>query len=396
MCGFAAFIFFVTLAVFIPKKDAMLTDDQNTPVKIFMCGDVMLGRGIDQILPHPGDPTIHESYMKDARGYVRIAERANGPIPDDAGSSYVWGDALDVLEDLRPDVRMINLETSITKSNDYWKSKGINYRMNPENIPCLTAAGIDFCALANNHVLDWGYPGLDETLETLERVNVRYAGAGNNLREAESPAIFPVKDNGRVIVFSCGVVTSGIPQSWAATGYRSGVFLLNDLSERAVQRIRERVQEVEKEGDIVIVSIHWGGNWGYRIPSGQKEFARRLIDEAGVDIIHGHSSHHVKGVEVYRDRPILYGCGDFLNDYEGIGGHEQYRDDLSLMYFASMDPSTGRLTGMRLVPTRTRRFQVTRAPGKDVLWLQNVLDREGKELGTSVELNEDLSFSLQW
>jgi poly-gamma-glutamate synthesis protein (capsule biosynthesis protein) len=227
-------------------------------------------------------------------------------------------------------------------------------------------------------------------------VNIRYAGAGKNIREAENPAVFPVKNNGRVIVFSSGLATSGIPQGWAATGYRSGVFLLQDLSGRAVQRIRERVQKVEQEGDIVIVSIHWGGNWGYRIPSGQKAFARRLIDEAGVDIVHGHSSHHVKGIEVYKDRPILYGCGDFLNDYEGIAGHEQYRDDLSLMYFASMDPSTGRLTGMRLVPTLTRRFQVNRATEKDVLWLQGVLNREGMELGTSVELNEDLSFSLRW
>jgi poly-gamma-glutamate capsule biosynthesis protein CapA/YwtB (metallophosphatase superfamily) len=68
-----------------------------------------------------------------------------------------------------------------------------------------------------------------------------------------------------------------------------------------------------------------------------------LINEAGVDIVHGHSSHHPKGIEVYKNRPILYGCGDFLNDYEGISGYQEYRDDLTLMYFPRMDAASGKL-----------------------------------------------------
>ena len=75
----------------------------------------------------------------------------------------------------------------------------------------------------------------------------------------------------------------------------------------------------------MVASVHWGSNWGYDIPREQTVFAHRLIDEAGVDIIHGHSSHHVRAIEVYKDRLILYGCGDFLNDYEGISGYEEFR-----------------------------------------------------------------------
>jgi len=396
-CGLAGLIMMASWAAFIHEKDKKETGEQAASgVTVFMCGDVMLGRGIDQVLPHPGDPVIHESYMKSAKGYVKIAESENGPIPGNAGFSYVWGDALEELERIRPDLRIINLETSITRSDDYWKFKGIHYRMNPDNIACLTAAGIDFCSLANNHVLDWGYAGLKETLETLNSVQIKHAGAGDHLGEAESPAIFEMKKNCRVVVFSCGVGSSGIPHNWSAARDRPGVFLLKDLSDRTVRRIRESVQKVKKKGDIVIVSIHWGGNWGYRIPSDQTRFAHKLIDDAGVDMIHGHSSHHVKGIEVYRDRPILYGCGDFLNDYEGISGYEQYRDDLSLMYFVSMESSTGKLSGLRMVPTQVRRFQVNRANKKDVLWLQKILNREGQKLGTSVVLNEDHSFSLQW
>jgi poly-gamma-glutamate capsule biosynthesis protein CapA/YwtB (metallophosphatase superfamily) len=71
-----------------------------------------------------------------------------------------------------------------------------------------------------------------------------------------------------------------------------------------------------------VVSIHWGPNWGYEVPQAQQDFAYTLIDHHGVNIIHGHSSHHVKGIEIHRSRPIFYGCGDLLTDYEGIEGYE--------------------------------------------------------------------------
>ena len=127
---------------------------RSEPITLFLCGDVMTGRGIGQIMPNPSHPRIYEAYVKDAGGYVELAERENGPIPRSVDPAYIWGDALDELERVAPDVRIINLETSITTSEAYWKGKGINYRMHPENRPCLTAAKIDCCTLANNHVLD--------------------------------------------------------------------------------------------------------------------------------------------------------------------------------------------------------------------------------------------------
>jgi len=152
-------------------------------ITMFMCGDVMTGRGIDQVLPHPSHPVLYEPYIKDATQYVELAERINGSIPRPADFPYIWGDALEELEREAPDLTLINLETSITKSDDYWRGKGINYRMHPENIPAITAARINFCSLANNHVLDWAYSGLAETLETLRSTNVKSAGAGGNIEE---------------------------------------------------------------------------------------------------------------------------------------------------------------------------------------------------------------------
>jgi len=295
-----------------------------------------------------------------------------------------------------PDVRIINLETSVTKSNDYWKGKGINYRMHPENISILSAAKIDVCSLANNHVLDWGYSGLLETLETLRNINIKIAGAGRNLIEAQAPAVQKVQGKGRVFVFAFGLGNSGIPTVWGAKDKKPGVNLLEDLSAKSLGDIQEKVRRVKREGDIVVASIHWGSNWGYGIPREQRVFSHRLIDEAGVDIIHGHSSHHVKAIEVYKDKLILYGCGDFLNDYEGISGYEEFRADLSLMYFATVYPSTGKLLGLQMTPTKIRRFKVIRASNVDTLWLKDTLNREGASFGTNVIVSEDNRLTLQW
>jgi poly-gamma-glutamate synthesis protein (capsule biosynthesis protein) len=308
---------------------------------------------------------------------------------------YPWGDALAELERAVPDARIINLETAITVSDRY-RPKGINYRMNPANISCLKAAGVDCCALANNHVLDWDVAGLKETLATLDVAGIRRAGAGRNLEEGMAPAEIPVPGKGRVLVFACGLESSGIGWKWAADSRQPGVQLLPDLSMTSVDTLAEQVQRFKRAGDIAVVSIHWGGNWDYSIPRQQRDFARGLIDRAGVDVIHGHSSHHVKGIEVYRERPILYGCGDLLSDYEGISGHEAFRGELGLMYFLSLEPAIGRLQRFEMTPTRLRKLRINTASREEAQWLAEVLNREGRSLGSSAVLGEDLRLTLQW
>lgn len=363
-------------------------------IKIFLCGDVMTGRGIDQILPHPNLPEIYESYMHNAAGYIDIAERLNGVIPQPVDYSYIWGDALIEWQRMAADVKIINLETSVTSSDDYWQGKGINYRMHPENIACITAAQIDCCVLANNHVLDWGYTGLTETLDTLQQAKLQCVGAGENSAQAIAPAVFEVAQKGRVIVFSFGCESSGIPREWQARADKAGVNLLEDFSDDSVDKIVQQIRQVKQANDIVVFSIHWGGNWGYDIPPEQIHFAHKLIDHGAVDIVHGHSSHHVKAIEIYHGKPILYGCGDFLNDYEGIGSYKSYRGDLALMYFVNMEPSTGRLISLEMVPTQVKRFQIHRAIKPDAEWLTQILQRECAKFGTSVNLSADQTISL--
>lgn len=339
-------------------------------VTAFLCGDVMTGRDIDQILPNPSDPLIYEAFVSDPRTYVELAEDVNGPIRRRVEFSYIWGDALVELQRVAADARIVNLETSVTVTDEAWP-KGINYRMHPANVGCLTAAGIvDVCVVANNHVLDYGYPGLVETLETLHRAGLKTTGAGRTLAEASLPAVVDRRVDSRVVVYGFGTESSGVPPSWAAAENLAGVNFLSDLSDETAAAIEERVREFKRSRDVTIASIHWGSNWGYAVPREFVRFAHRLID-SGINIVHGHSSHHPRPIEVYKNRLILYGCGDFINDYEGIRGYEEFRADLVLMYFPKLDPVTGDLVMLRLTPMKLRKFRLYRARHRDVRWFEN-------------------------
>jgi poly-gamma-glutamate synthesis protein (capsule biosynthesis protein) len=345
----------------------------------------MTGRGVDQILPHPSAPELFESWIRDAREYVDLAEQTHGAIPRPVDFDYVWGDALAELR--RADVRVINLETSVTRRGQPWPDKDVHYRMHPDNVPCLTAACIDVCTLANNHVLDWGYEGLDETLETLRRAGIETAGAGRTMAEAERTATVEA-GGARVVVLGLGALSSGIPRSWAATATSPGVALLHECSEREADAIGERVARAKRPGDVVVVSLHWGSNWGYEVDEDQVAFAHALV-ERDVDVVHGHSSHHPRPIEIHRGRLVLYGCGDFVDDYEGIGGHEGFRDDLMLAYEPRLDAATGRLLDLRIVPMRERRMRLERTSHEETSWLSEKLSRISRPYGSRVEVADD-------
>ena len=371
------------------------SDNRPRPgnLRLFLCGDVMTGRGIDQILPHPSDPALYERYVKSALTYIELAEHANGAIPQPVGYEYVWGDSLAELEHAAPAARIVNLETAITTSDDV-AAKGINYRMNPRNSEVLTTAKIDCCVLANNHVLDWGEKGLEETLDVLDAARVPHVGAGRNFHEAAAPTQIALPDGRRALVFAFGFESSGIPPAWAA-GSRPGINFVAEASLDAVARIAKQVEMFARDGDICVASIHWGGNWGYAVLPAERAFAHDLIDVAGFDAVHGHSSHHAKAIEVHHDRIILYGCGDFITDYEGISGYEQFRGDLSMMYLPEFG-ATGALSALRMIPFQMHRFRLNRAAPCDVQWLQQRLERETASFGTHTVLNPDNSLSLVW
>ncbi len=352
-------------------------------VKVMMGGDVMLGRGVDQILPHPGEPELREPYVRDARGYVRLAERVNGLIARPVDWAWPWGEVLEILNEAAVDVRLINLETTITADGQFADRKPVCYRMHPDNLPALRAFRPDVCALANNHILDFGYQGLTDTVQALTQPGIQGPGAGADLYTARRPAAVTVHDEHRVLVGSVTMTSAGVPESWAAESDRPGVWLIRDLSRHVADDVAAGVLEHKRDGDVAIVSLHWGSNWGYVIAPDEIGFAHRLID-AGVDVVHGHSSHHPRPIEIYRGKPILYGCGDVIDDYEGIRGHEQFRAQLRLLYLTSTDPASGELVSLQMIPLRVRRMRLERASRADAEWLRTTLQHTSRKFGIQV------------
>jgi poly-gamma-glutamate synthesis protein (capsule biosynthesis protein) len=358
-------------------------------IVLCLTGDVMTGRGVDQILPAAGDPRLWERYVDDARTYVQLAETASGRIPRPVDHAWPWGDALTLMN--HADLRVINLETSITTSDDAMPGKAVHYRMHPGNVGCLSAARPDACALANNHVLDLGVRGLEETLDALTGAGLASAGAGRNAEEAWRPLELDAGDK-RVLLWSVGASCSGIPSTWAAGQDRPGVAFVGDLSPASAADLCDRVRRTKRPGDLAVVSVHWGSNWGYSVPRAQILFAHWLID-SGVDVVHGHSSHHPRPIEVYRDRLVLYGCGDLVNDYEGISGHERFRSDLRLLYFVHLD-SDGRLDQLRMVPLQARKLRLWHATESDARWLRRELHRAGRRFGSEIDLEGSSTLML--
>ncbi len=341
-------------------------------MKIFLCGDVMLGRGIDQIQMQSAPPQIHEDYLKDARTYVKLAESESGHIPRNVSANYVWGEALNVFKQRKPDIKIINLETAMTLSESYFP-KGINYRMHPANVSILEEAGIDVCALANNHILDWGVQGMRDTITSLESADILFAGAGKDKDEAQAPAVIETKE-GRVLIFSLAHILSGVPEEWGATDLKPGVFFISNFNQHTVNEIAALIKRYKQKKDLVVLSIHWGSNWGHDIPADHREFAHALIARAGVHILFGHSSHHPRKVEVYNGCPIFYGCGDFINDYEGIKSHKEFRGDLVLAYFVDVQIFPYKLNSINLDCLMLKHFQLVRPPLKDVKWMFNTIN----------------------
>lgn len=369
-------------------------DSVTGDLTLFLAGDVMTGRGVDQILRHSVSPELREPYVTGADVYVRLAEKASGPIPDNVSPEYIWGEGLEELAAIQPDARIINLETSITLSDDWWPSKHIHYRMHPKNVDVLSTLPADVCILGNNHVMDFGYAGLEETVATLRHAGVQTAGAGPSAEVAAAPAV--VEDVfGRLLVFSYASPTSGVPTAWAAGAGRPGVNLLTDLGAKGAEAIIDNIETHRRRGDRVVISIHWGSNWGYGVSRSYRGLAQHLLDAGAADVIHGHSSHHPRGIEVYAGRLILYGCGDLLNDYEGIRGKEKYRSELVLMYFPTLDKS-GMLASLQMAPMRTRRFRLVRATEEETGWLARSLDQQCRRFGSRVEVSKESRLVLRW
>jgi poly-gamma-glutamate synthesis protein (capsule biosynthesis protein) len=317
----------------------------DSRVRLGFVGDVMLGRGVD---------------------------RAQQTRPLET----VWGGVLPRLNEL--DGLFVNLECCLSTRGSPWRVtyRPFHFRGPPDRaVPALQAAGVDWCALANNHVLDYGEVALRDTLTTLEEADVAYAGAGLTREAARRPSLVEV-DGLSVGLFS---FTDNTPE-YAADATTPGTahveFDLDDAPHRevlatAVSRVRDRLP------DVVVASLHWGPNMRAAPPERFQAVARWLVD-AGVDVVHGHSAHVFQGVEVYEGRPILYDTGDFVDDYVV---HDRLRNDRSFL-FEVQTTASGRPVELRLYPTQIDDCAVRPADESTLDWYHDRMQERSREFGT--------------
>ncbi len=295
-------------------------NQKQSHLKLLFAGDVMLGRLVNETLKE---------------------------MPP----AYPWGDTLPLLHDA--DVRICNLECVLSDWGEPWSAtpKVFHFRSDAKNIETLKVARIDAVSSANNHSLDFGYEGLFHMLKTLKEAGIHYAGAGTTLREASAPAIWDVA--GRTIGF---IAFTDNEPPWEATGEQAGVWYVPiALHGKRAEHLFEVVRRTKEKVDILIVSAHWGPNWGYDPPAKHIPFAHALIDE-GADVIFGHSGHIVRGIEIYKDKPIMYCTGDFIDDY---AVDEIERNDQSCVFVVEIAGST--ISRLLLYPTVIQEFQARRA-----------------------------------
>ena len=262
--------------------------------------------------------------------------------------NYIWGDLLPILH--KTDINIINLETTLTNSTDK-VPKVFNFKADLDKVKALQAARIDFANLANNHILDFNIKGMIETINVLDKANIKHAGAGINIEAAIKPALI-TKNNIKIAIFG---YTDNEP-SWIATNNKPGT---NYIKVGDIQKIKNDISKIRNKVDIIIISIHWGPNMRQEPTQEFIDFAHAMID-AGVDIIHGHSSHIFQAIEIYKNKLILYDTGDFIDDY---AIDPILRNDQSLLYLTTIN-KTG-IKEINLIPIIISNMQVNKATGNN-------------------------------
>lgn len=313
-------------------------------MKLLLVGDVMLGRQVNQVLAH-------------------------------ASPEFPWGDTLPLFQ--AADFRICNLECVISDLGRPWSTppKVFHFRSDARNVAVLKAAGIDAVSIANNHTLDYEYDALFEMLKVLDNPGIGHAGAGANFADAARPTIH-----------ECGGLQVGLmafsnnEPDWESSSDRPGIFYVPiDINDRRAIRLFELVRLGKKSVNYLIVSAHWGPNWGRRPESHHVPFAHALID-AGADIVFGHSGHVFQGIEIYQNRPILYCTGDFIDDY---AVDEIDRNDQSFIF--RVETEGNRTRRLRLHPTLISGYRAVRADPASAEQMAGIMQALCHEFGTVAE-----------
>ncbi|CAI5471098.1 unnamed protein product [Closterium sp. Yama58-4] len=258
----------------------------------------------------------------------------------------------------------------------------------PDTSAGAPATTIDFCSLANNHVLDFQAQGMRETMDSLTRVGIRFAGCGRNLAEASAPAFITLPGgNSSLPPIQLALFSAADHfKYWAATEDSPGIHLIDPerVTDADLHRIAGLVATAKERSarTLAVVCMHWGPNYAWHPSLAIRRLAHALIDRCGASLVIGTSAHHIQGVESHHGAPILYSCGDFIDDYRV---DEEYRNDLSFLFHLHLDPVSCRFTSISLFPNAIRRMQASaHVSAEERRWLYSRMQQLCAAMGTSV------------
>lgn len=203
------------------------------------------------------------------------------------------------------DIVLGNLETCMSKRGKPMEDKQFTFRGRPDALKVLKDNNFSAVSIANNHVLDFGRDAFLDTLDNLEKHGLLYAGGGRNRQEANEGII--IEKNGIKIGFLA--FTKVVPVvEWYAGKNKPGIVGAYKVHE---EQFVEAIQQIKKNCDVLVVSVHWGKEASTEIRDEEKYIGHSMID-AGADIIMGHHPHVVQGIEIYKGKPIFYSLGNFI------------------------------------------------------------------------------------
>ncbi|MCR4324428.1 MAG: CapA family protein [Candidatus Curtissbacteria bacterium] len=316
-------------------------------MKILFVGDVMLGRLVNGVLRH------------------------NPP-------AYIWGDILPTIKSAN--IKICNLECVIANVGKPWPNKTFHFRTDPKNVQSLNIANFSPISISNNHAMDFGPNALMQMIDIFKKESINFAGAGIDITEAFMPALENGAGNYVGMISFC----DNMPQ-WEAAKNKPGIFYVPvDLKDRRAKRLLELVKKTRDDVKILIVSAHWGSNWGYDVPKNHTPFAHALID-AGADIIFGHSGHVFRGVEIYKGKLIIYCAGNFVDDY---AVNDVERNDESFIFILDLDVKRSRIKKLTLTPTIIDNCQALLASKDRAEIIAQKMQNLSKKLGTVFKINQ--------
>ncbi|MHB8157922.1 MAG: CapA family protein [Desulfocucumaceae bacterium] len=297
-------------------------------------------------------------------GDVLLASGVGSAIAS-LGANYPWQDVSRVLS--YADITIANLECSVSDRGVPVPDKQYTFRASPGTLEGAANAGVDVFTLANNHVLDYGQEAFIDTMNNLRKNNIDFAGGGTNEDSAYSPVIIE-KKNKKFAVFSFSKV---IPSTdWIAAGGKPGI--ASGFNERLMFK---KIREFDGKVDETIVCLHWGEETDEFPNKEEINLAHRLVD-AGADVVIGHHSHVLQGVEVYKGKLIAYSLGNFI--FTSSSQRARQGAILQISYDSEGSYSA------RIIPTYITGGSAAILRGSDREGVLGRLNGLSQELGTAV------------